>query len=47
MWRELGDELEVALTLYQLGWTEGRLSRLPWNFGGGQWLIRRHPPWSV
>jgi hypothetical protein len=23
MWRELGDELEVALTLYQLGWTEG------------------------
>jgi hypothetical protein len=25
----------------------GRLSRSPWNFGGGQCLIRRHPPWSV
>ena len=24
-----------------------RLSRSPWNFGGGQCLIRRHPPWSV
>ena len=26
---------------------EPRLSRSPWNFGGGQWLIRRHPPWWV
>jgi len=24
-----------------------RLSRSPWNFGGGQWLISRHPPWWV
>jgi hypothetical protein len=24
-----------------------RLSRLPWNFGGGRRVIRRHPPWSV
>jgi predicted ATPase/class 3 adenylate cyclase len=24
IWRELGDELEVALTLYQLGWTEAQ-----------------------
>jgi hypothetical protein len=25
----------------------GRLSRPPWNFGGGPAVIRRHPPWSV
>src|SRR5215216_1318635 len=24
-----------------------RLSRPPWNFGGGPAVIRRHPPWSV
>jgi hypothetical protein len=24
-----------------------RLSRSPWNFGGGRWVIRRHPPWRV
>jgi len=26
-------------------WT--RLSRVPWNFGGGPRVIRRHPPWSL
>jgi hypothetical protein len=25
----------------------GRMSRPPWNFGGGPRVIRRHPPWSV
>jgi hypothetical protein len=24
-----------------------RMSRVPWNFGGGPSVIRRHPPWSV
>ena len=24
-----------------------RLSRSPWSFGGGQYLIRRHPLWLV
>jgi hypothetical protein len=22
-----------------------RMSRVPWNFGGGPAVIRRHPPW--
>jgi transposase len=24
-----------------------RMSRVPWNFGGGPSVIRQHPPWSV
>jgi hypothetical protein len=29
------------------GLRDPRMSRSPWNFGGGPAMIRRHPPWSV
>jgi hypothetical protein len=41
-WARLHRRFRLALRL-----DVGRLSRSPWNFGGGQCLIRRHPPWSV
>ena len=31
----------------QLSGDGARMSRVPWNFGGGPTVIRRHPPWSV
>jgi uncharacterized glyoxalase superfamily protein PhnB len=37
-----------AQALYPLQDEFWRMSRPPWNFGGGPAVIRRrHPPWSV
>ena len=37
----------VFFTLKAEAIARARLSRSPWNFGGGPWVIRRHPPWRV
>jgi hypothetical protein len=41
-----GQNLDPAVAPWAF-WFASRLSRSPWNFGGGQYLIRRHPPWLV